>query len=133
MNRWFTTVVNQPNVKGVIGAVTLAAKMAEFDSKKYAEFSGKGGDKKVEKKKQEKPKQAPKKAEKKEEKEEEAPKMPEKKKDPLDELPKGNMDMDEWKRFCSNNDEDDSIKWFWEHFDRSIFGRFLKTLEIFIC
>jgi len=117
VNRWFTTVVNQPNVKGVIGAVTLAAKMAEFDSKKYAEFSGKGGDKKVEKKKQEKPKQAPKKAEKKEEKEEEAPKMPEKKKDPLDELPKGNMDMDEWKRFYSNNDEDDSIKWFWEHFD----------------
>merc|ERR1712179_776842 len=109
--------VNQPNVKGVIGAVTLAAKMAEFDSKKYAEFSGKGGDKKVEKKKQEKPKQAPKKAEKKEEKEEEAPKVPEKKKDPLDELPKGNMDMDEWKRFYSNNDEDDSIKWFWEHFD----------------
>lgn len=117
VNRWFTTVVNQPNVKGVIGAVTLAAKMAEFDAKKYAEFSGKGGDKKVEKKKQEKPKQAPKKAEKKEEKEEEAPKMPEKKKDPLDELPKGNMDMDEWKRFYSNNDEDDSIKWFWEHFD----------------
>merc|ERR1712112_489991 len=47
VNRWFTTVVNQPNVKGVIGAVTLAAKMAEFDAKKYAEFSGKGGDKKV--------------------------------------------------------------------------------------
>merc|ERR1712080_555011 len=84
------------------------------------EFSGKGGDKKggkQEKKKEEKPKQEKKKKEEKEEAAEEAPKMPEKKKDPLDELPKGNMDMDEWKRFYSNNDEDDSIKWFWEHFD----------------
>ena len=44
-------------------------------------------------------------------------KAPVKKKDPLDELPAGNFNMEEWKRFYSNNDEDDSIKWFWEHFD----------------
>merc|ERR1711997_127283 len=51
VNRWFTTVVNQPNVKAVLGEVTLCAKMAEFDAKKFAEFSGKGGDnKKAEKK-----------------------------------------------------------------------------------
>ena len=66
VNRWFTTVVNQPNVKSVLGSVTLAAKMAEFDAKKFAEFSGKGdggkkkekGEKKKEepKKKEEKPK-----------------------------------------------------------------------------
>merc|ERR1712107_696257 len=42
--------------------------------------------------------------------------LPVKKKDPLDELPAGSFNMEEWKRFYSNNDEDDSIKWFWEHF-----------------
>merc|ERR1712243_296806 len=43
--------------------------------------------------------------------------LPVKKKDPLDELPAGTFNMEEWKRFYSNNDEDDSIKWLWEHFD----------------
>lgn len=115
VTRWFTTVVNQPNVKAVIGAVALAEKMAEFDAKKFAEFSGKG-DKEAKPKKEKKP-AAPKVEKKKESEELEEPKMPEKKKDPLDELPKGNFDMDEWKRFYSNNEEDDSIKWFWEHLD----------------
>merc|ERR1712106_124259 len=40
-----------------------------------------------------------------------------KKKDPLDALPKGTFDLEEWKRFYSNNDEEPSIAWFWEHFD----------------
>merc|ERR1712200_244065 len=79
VTRWFTTVINQPNVKAVLGDVALCSKMAEFDSKKWAEFSGKG---------------------KKEDK---------KKKDPLDELPSGTkFNLEEWKRFYSNNDEDDS-------------------------
>merc|ERR1711992_114537 len=38
VTRWFTTVVNQPHAKDVLGAVPLASKMAEFDSKKFAEF-----------------------------------------------------------------------------------------------
>merc|ERR1711981_488908 len=93
VTRWFTTVINQPNAKEVIGAVTLCSKMAEFDAKKFAEFSGKGaGDKKGKEK-------APK-AEKKKEPE---------KKDPMDALPKGTFDLEEWKRFYSNNDEDPSI------------------------
>jgi len=119
VNRWFTTLVNQPNMKVVLGEVALAAKMAEFDSKKFAEFSGKGKkDEKKEKKKEEK-----KPVEKKPKKEEAAPaaddglSMPVKKKDPLDELPAGTFNMEEWKRFYSNNDEEESIKWFWEHFD----------------
>merc|ERR1712018_1008545 len=37
VNRWFTTVVNQPQVKKVVGAVALAEKMAQFDAKKFAE------------------------------------------------------------------------------------------------
>lgn len=125
VNRWFTTVINQPNVKAVIGDFALCTKMAEFDAKKFAEFSGKGDNKKVkgEKKKEEKkkaepkPKQEKKKPEPKEEDDELGLALPAKKKDPLDELPKGSFDMEEWKRFFSNNDEEEAVKWFWEHFD----------------
>merc|ERR1719323_2468984 len=61
VNRWFNTVVNQPQAKKVLGAVKMAEKMAQFDAKKSAEMSGKGGDsgssgKKDNKKKQDKPK-----------------------------------------------------------------------------
>jgi len=112
--RWFTTIINQPNVKAVIGEQVLASKMAEFDAKKYQEFSGKG-------KKEDKPKKAEAKKPEKKEKKEEEPMMEEpvveKKKDPLDALPAGSFNLEEWKRFYSNNEEDDSIKWFWEHFD----------------
>ena len=40
VTRWFNTVVNQPHAKSVLGPVVLCTKMAEFDAKKYAEFSG---------------------------------------------------------------------------------------------
>merc|ERR1712176_1206717 len=50
VTRWFNTVVNQPNAKAVVGQVNLCTKMAEFDAKKYAEFSGKGDNKKEKKK-----------------------------------------------------------------------------------
>merc|ERR1712179_217009 len=112
VTRWFTTVINQPNAKGVFGAVALCSKMAEFDAKKFAEFSGKGaGDKKGKEKapKAEKKKEPEKKKEKKEE--------PAGDEIPMDPLPKGTFDLEEWKRFYSNNDEDPSIAWFWEHFD----------------
>merc|ERR1712243_153946 len=42
---------------------------------------------------------------------------PAKKKDPLDELPAGSFNMEEWKRFYSNNSEEEAIKWFWDNFD----------------
>merc|ERR1712050_487147 len=85
------------------------------------EFSGKGagGDKKGKEKapKAEKKKEPEKKKEKKEEPAADEIPMEPKKKDPMDALPKGTFDLEEWKRFYSNNDEDESIKWFWEHFD----------------
>merc|ERR1712223_2373397 len=59
VTRWFNTVVNQPNAKAVLGQVDLCTKMAEFDAKKFAEFSGKGDNKKE--KKEKGPKQEPKK------------------------------------------------------------------------
>jgi elongation factor 1-gamma len=120
VTRWFTTVINQPNAKEVLGSVTLCSKMAEFDAKKFAEFSGKGaGDKKGKEKapKAEKKKEPEKKKEKKEEPAADEIPMEPKKKDPMDALPKGTFDLEEWKRFYSNNDEDPSIAWFWEHFD----------------
>merc|ERR1711872_87274 len=121
VTRWFTTVVNQPKVKEVLGQVTLCAKMAEFDAKKFAEFSGKGDCKKEKKEKapkQEQKKPEKKKEEKKKEAEPEAdlPAEP-KKADPFEKMPKGTFDLEEWKRFYSNNDEPESVAWFWEHFD----------------
>merc|ERR1712012_1391872 len=121
VNRWFTTVVNQPNAKAVLGQVDLCTKMAEFDAKKFAEFSGKGDNKKE--KKEKAPKQEAKKQpeKKKEEKKEEKPAEDEpkieKKADPFEKMPKGTFDLEEWKRFYSNNDEPESVAWFWEHFD----------------
>jgi len=122
VNRWFTTIINQPQVKKVIGAVALAEKMAQFDSKKFAETqkaSGGGDSGKKEKKKADKPAQQPKKEKK------EATPAPEedfpkevKEKDPFAALPKGNFDMDDFKRFYSNNDEDKSVPYFWEKFDK---------------
>merc|ERR1712154_473768 len=112
VTRWLTTVVNQPHAKAVLGEVTLCTKMAEFDAKKFAEFSGKG-DKKAEKKEK-----APKQEQKKDEDEPEADVPPEPKKaDPFEKMPKGTFDLEEWKRFYSNNDESESVAWFWEHFD----------------
>lgn len=40
-----------------------------------------------------------------------------KSKDPLDALPKGTFNMDDFKRFYSNEEEAKSIPYFWEKFD----------------
>jgi len=41
-----------------------------------------------------------------------------KEKDPFAAMPKGTFDMDDFKRFYSNNDEDKSVPYFWEKFDK---------------
>ncbi|XP_045614886.1 uncharacterized protein eEF1gamma isoform X1 [Procambarus clarkii] len=92
VNRWFTTMINQPQVKTVIGDFKLCEKMAQFDNKKFAEVQGKmkqgSGDKEKKAKKEQPKKEQPKK-----EKEVAAvtasePPAP-KPKDPLDALPAG--------------------------------------------
>ncbi|XP_076464086.1 elongation factor 1-gamma-like [Babylonia areolata] len=128
VNRWFTTVVNQPNVKAVVGEVTLAAKMAQFDAKKYAELhAGQGGqgDKKKEKKekapKQQEPKKekAKPKAKEPENDDDDEPPKPKESKDPFLAFPKGSFDMDEWKRTYSNLDtEKEALPYFWSKFDK---------------
>ena len=90
----------------MIGAVALAEKMAQFDAKKFGEMqkaSG-GGDsgKKAKKEKAEKPKQEQQPKKKKEPTpdpaEEEPALAPVKEKDPFAAMPKGNFDMDDFKR-----------------------------------
>merc|ERR1712183_571486 len=118
-NRWFTTMVNQPQVKAIIGEFKLCEKMAQFDNKKFSEVQGKlkggAGDKKKE---QQPKKEQPKKEQPKKEATPEAPQFAPKPKDPLDALPAGDFNMDDFKRFYSNNDEEKSVPYFWEKFDK---------------
>merc|ERR1712098_607643 len=123
-------MVNQPNVKKVLGDVKMCEKMAQFDAKKYNELHGKaGGDNKKEKKKAEpaKPKQ-----EKKPEPAKpaaapaaaaEEPK-PQKQADPFANEAKGNMDLDAFKR-CYSNSKDiagEAVPYFWEHIDKEAYS-----------
>jgi len=120
VTRWFNTIVNQPQVKAVIGQVKLCVKPAEPQPVQGAEKK----DKKKDDKKKDTPKKkdAPKKkeAEPKEELDaaEEVAAAEPKSKDPFAGLPKSSWDMEDFKRFYSNNDEDKSIPYFWEKFDK---------------
>jgi len=130
VNRWFLTVVNQPQVKSIIGEIKLCEKVPEIDPKKYAEFQGslKGGQQQKEAKKDKKKEKETKKepTPSKKEVKKEAEELDEtelalaaerKSKDPFEALPKGNFDMDDFKRFYSNEEEAKSIPYFWEKFD----------------
>ncbi|XP_048735434.2 elongation factor 1-gamma-like [Ostrea edulis] len=122
-NRWFTTLINQPQFSAVIGAFQMCSKMAEFDSKKYAELHGQqqgSGGKKEKKEKQpvKQDKPATKKKEPEPEEEEEDPK-PKESKDPFAALPKGTFIMDEFKREYSNKDTlTEALPYFWKNFDK---------------
>jgi len=127
VNRWFTTMVNQPNVKKVLGDVKLCEKMAVFDAKKYQELHSGAGDNKKKDKKQPAKAAEPKKAA-------PAPKAAEKpveeepkKKEPVDPFlkeKKGTMDLDEFKRTYSNCTDvvKEAIPYFWDHFDKEAYS-----------
>jgi len=127
-NRWFTTVINQPHVKAIIGEVKMCEKMAQFDAKKFQELQGgaKGQGKKEkpekkQEKKQEKPKEEKKKKEEKKEEAEEEDDVPTEKpsKDPFAALPKGTFVMDDWKKCYSNEDtEKVAMPYFWKNLDK---------------
>lgn len=118
VNRWFTTCVNQPNFKKVLGNVKLCEKMATFDNKRYQELHPKaaGKGKKTEEKakpKENKPKQE-KPAQQKPAEEAEKPK----KVDHFKDWKKSDkFNMDDWKTQYANNQLADSLKWFDEHWD----------------
>ncbi|XP_072987451.1 elongation factor 1-gamma 2 [Typha latifolia] len=117
VERYFWTLVNQPNFKKVIGEVKQADSVPPIQSQK----------KPAQPKELSKPKE-PKTETKKEpakpkvvepvEEEEEAPKP--KPKNPLDLLPPSKMILDEWKRLYSNtktNFREVAIKGFWDMYD----------------
>jgi elongation factor 1-gamma len=107
LNRYFLTLVNQPNVKEFFGETTLCVKMAVAKEPEP---------KKEENKEPAKPQP---KAAKPAQDEDEAPKE-EKPKSKLDLLPKSSMDLDEWKRTYSNNDTRPvALDWLWKNFDAS--------------
>lgn len=123
VTRWFTTIMNQPQVQAVVKTPTLCAKVAQADPKKFAEFQAKvSGSATVEKKKEKKEKKpAPEKAE------PAAVEQPDaadellaaepKQNDPFETLPRGTFNFDDFKRFYSNVEEAKSIPYFWTKFD----------------
>jgi len=116
VNRWFTTVVNQPNFRAYVPEVKLADKMQVAPKVAAAEPA-----KKEETKKEQPKKEQPKKEKKKEEEEEDfdfEEKAEKKKPNPLDSLPPSKFVMDDWKRVYSNEDtRGKAIPWFWENYD----------------
>lgn len=106
VTRWFTTILNQPQVKQVIKSFELCSKTLEFDPKKYAEFQAKTG-KKDDKK--------PAKQQEKKETTKPAATEPAAEEEKF-EAPKG-FDFETFKRVYSNEDEAKSIPYFWEKFN----------------
>ncbi|CAL1355858.1 unnamed protein product [Linum trigynum] len=119
VERYFWTLVNQPNFKKVLGEVKQTESVPPVES----------GKKPVQTKEKAKPKEEPKKEVKKEKEppkteaaavgEEEAAPKP-KAKNPLDLLPPSPMVLDDWKRLYSNtksNFREVAIKGFWDMYD----------------
>ncbi|KAI7815519.1 elongation factor 1-gamma [Rhyzopertha dominica] len=124
VNRWFLTLINQPQFKAVLGEVKICDKVAEVDPKKFSQQQGAGKGAKESKKEEKKEKKEKKPTPKKEKEPEEeldaadaALAEEPKSKDPFDSLPKGTFNFDDFKRVYSNEDESKSIPYFWEKFD----------------
>jgi len=125
--RWFTTLINQPQVKAVIGEFKFCVKALQFDAKTFAGFQKckEAGDAKERKNsdkkdKKEKTKEKPKKVEPDEEMDESDAILAAESssKDPFAVYPKGNFNMDDFKRVYSNEDEKVSVPYFWQKFDK---------------
>ncbi|GBP22237.1 Elongation factor 1-gamma [Eumeta japonica] len=118
VQRWFNTIAHQKQVSAVVGELVQCAAPPQYDPKKYQELhQGKKEGGKKEKKAQEKgeKKEAP--AREPEPAEDDFEEKPKESKDPFDSMPKGTFNMDDFKRFYSNEDEAKSIPYFWEKFD----------------
>ncbi|XP_050237187.1 elongation factor 1-gamma-like [Mercurialis annua] len=117
VERYFWTMVNQPNFKNIIGEVKQTESVPPVESAKKPAKESKPKPKEEPKKEAKKEKAAPKPKED-EEEDVEAPKP--KAKNPLDSLPPSKMVLDEWKRLYSNtktNFREVAIKGFWDMYD----------------
>lgn len=146
VNRWYNTIMHQVEVTQVAGTPQLCEYPAQFDAQKFKEYQaakggGHGGHDHAKKNKkgkghhghgghhggghgQEKPTEEAEKKGSEEPKEEERDPTEEamaeepKKKDPFEQFPKGNWNMDEFKRVYSNEDtEKAALPYFWDHFE----------------
>jgi elongation factor 1-gamma len=109
--RWFTTCVNQPEFKSVLGEVVLCETMmvAKKETKKEA-----AAPKAPKEKKEKAPEPAGEDLEAIAAAEQAAPKE----KNPLDLLAPTTMVLDEWKRTYSNNDtRPTALNWLWANYD----------------
>ncbi|XP_059653623.1 elongation factor 1-gamma 2-like [Cornus florida] len=118
VERYFWTMVNQPNFSKILGVVKQAEKVPPVQAaKKPAQSKEAAKSKPKEAKKEVHKEPAKPKAEAADE-EEEAPKP--KPRNPLDLLPPSKMILDEWKRLYSNtktNFREVAIKGFWDMYD----------------
>ncbi|XP_066329798.1 elongation factor 1-gamma 2-like [Miscanthus floridulus] len=114
VERYFWTMVNQPNFKKIIGDAKQTEAVPPVPKK-----AAPAKEQKPKEAKKEAPKEAPKpKVAEKPAEEEEAPKP--KPKNPLDLLPPSKMILDDWKRLYSNtktNFREVAIKGFWDMYD----------------
>lgn len=126
VNRWFITILNQPQVLKVVSNFKLCTKAIEFNPKKYAEFQAKTGAAKPQKEQQQKKEKKEKAPAKEKEAAEPAEELDAaelalaaepKSKDPFESMPKGTFNFDDFKRCYSNEDEAVSTKYFWDKFD----------------
>ncbi|KAA8538752.1 hypothetical protein F0562_028353 [Nyssa sinensis] len=120
VERYFWTMVNQPNIHKILGEVKQAESVPPVQSAKKPSQPKQPANPKAkdESKKEAKKEVAKPKAEEAGEEEEEAPKP--KPKNPLDLLPPSKMILDEWKRLYSNtktNFREVAIKGFWDMYD----------------
>ncbi|XP_010030200.2 elongation factor 1-gamma [Eucalyptus grandis] len=116
VERYFWTMVNQPNFKKVLGEVKQAESVPPIQSAKKPAQPKEAA--KPKPKEEPKKKEAPKEPKAEAAEEEEAPKP--KAKNPLDLLPPSKMILDEWKRLYSNtktNFREVAIKGFWDMYD----------------
>ncbi|XP_019156952.1 PREDICTED: elongation factor 1-gamma 3-like [Ipomoea nil] len=111
VERYFWTMVNQPNFSKILGEIKQAESVPAPTSKKPAQPKEPATPQREEPPKKEEPKSEV-------GEEEEAPKP--KPKNPLDLLPPSKMILDEWKRLYSNtktNFQEFAIKGFWDMYD----------------
>ncbi|KAE9388244.1 elongation factor 1-gamma [Gymnopus androsaceus JB14] len=118
--RLLETIVNQPQLKEVFGETEYIEKL---------QFTPPAKEKKEKEPKEAKPAAAPKPKPKAKEadEEEDEPLVPAepKVKNPLDDLPKSNFNLEDWKRAYSNKDtrgKDGALEWLYEHLDKEGFS-----------
>ncbi|KAJ1993434.1 hypothetical protein H4R33_000689 [Dimargaris cristalligena] len=113
LNRYFLTVVNQPQFAKIIGAVELCSEEPVMAApKKEPKAKKEAAKPKAEAAPKKEAAPAPA-----QDDEEEKPAAP-KGKNPLDLLPPSPFNLEDWKRFYSNNDtKPAAMNYFWEHFD----------------